>query len=72
MQSRSFAGIWTLGPPGGQGRTARRPAVSARRTPPPDYAPWYFRKIATAFWPPNPNPLTITVSSFAGRPTPGT
>ena len=30
------------------------------------------RKIATAFWPPNPKPLTATVSTFASRATSGT
>jgi len=30
------------------------------------------RKIVTAFWPPNPNPLTATVSTFAFRATSGT
>jgi hypothetical protein len=30
------------------------------------------RKIATAFWPPNPNPWTATVSTFALRAVSGT
>jgi len=30
------------------------------------------RKMVTAFWPPNPNPFTATVSTFAGRAVSGT
>ncbi len=67
------AGRSSAGP---QGRRDVGPLVGRVVGPSPDsdsdYAPWYFRKITTAFWPPNPNPLTITVSSFAGRAIPGT
>ena len=40
--------------------TRRRPSTAKRR------------KIVTAFWPPNPKPLTATVSTFVSRATSGT
>ena len=37
-----------------------------------DVRPRSDRKMATAFWPPNPKPLTATVSTFARRAVSGT
>ena len=69
------------GPAAAGPRRRRRPPRGLRGPPAPrlssgaDAAGGYAskrRKIATAFWPPNPKPLTATVSTFAWRATSGT
>jgi len=75
---RGRTGPGWLTPGGRPAPPMGRPAPPMGRPVPPrpaaprgDYPLWR-RKIATAFWPPKPNPLTITVSTFAFRAFRGT